>query len=70
MGNDQETIARLASSHIQKLCDATGNRHVVGDCAMYTPKSIRAFYENEVCFVTRVPAYSISGQTLSQYDAS
>jgi len=34
--NDQTTITRPASSHIQSIRNATETSHVVEDCAMYT----------------------------------
>ena len=54
--SDQETTAQLISSHIESLRAALDSRYIVGDCAMYTPKSIHACHENQVLFVTRVPA--------------
>ncbi len=53
--SDQTAFSQIISKHIKSFQEAVGNRYLVGDSALYTPKSIQALDHAKAFFVTRVP---------------
>ena len=54
--SDKSAFAEIVAEHTKSFKAAIENRYLVGDSALYTPKSIQALDEAKCLFVTRVPS--------------
>lgn len=54
--SDKTAFSEIITQHIKSFQEAVKNRYFVGDSALYTPASLKAFEEAGSLFVTRVPA--------------
>lgn len=53
---DKTAFAEIVAEHAKSFQEAVQNKYLVGDSALYTPKTIQALHNMGCWFVTRVPA--------------
>ncbi len=53
---DKTAFAEIVGAHTKSFQEAVDNRYLVGDSALYTPKTLSHFAKLKTLFVTRVPS--------------
>lgn len=53
--SDKQAFAAIVSEHIKSFQEAVSNKYLVGDSALYTPKTLQSLHQAGSKFVTRVP---------------
>ncbi len=68
---DKTAFAEIVGAHTKSFQEAVDNRYLVGDSALYTPKTLSHFAKLKALFVTRVPlTISTVGEWISETNPS